>query len=375
MPNENAVVSMTVRFEPPVEALTDEVVRSEPGLAIVLDDERRATLDPADARSPGFAQVLDGLHRRELPVYVEIDPETSAITRLLIPHVTRVLGIRPIDDGVYSVELWASHARHVLRRAAEFFEELDETVRDALRTGSPVIVTEDDAHTIIDVRPYQQRAGGSPIPFEPRPQPPQQRAWPRSWIDQLRRIWWWCCWPWWWWLRCISPARAQQVFDAMSATSCDPRTVPPPCIPFLYPDDGCWARAHEMCRLMIATGLAPRKVWIQGSLHVATRNNPNCAVWWGWHVAPTLCVRGRWLFQTTEMVIDPSLFTAPVSKPTWKGVQGDPNATLTDSDASDYLWGETDPTYAKTDDRLAYYRLQLQNRTVQFGPPPYANCP
>jgi hypothetical protein len=126
---------------------------------------------------------------------------------------------------------------------------------------------------------------------------------------------------------------------------------------------------------MIDTNLAPRKVWIQGNLHVATRNNPNCEVWWGWHVAPTLCVRGRWLFQTMEMVIDPSLFTTPVSKSTWKGVQGDPNATLTDSDASDYLWGETDPTYAKTDDRLAYYRLQLQNRTTQFGPPPYANCP
>ena len=171
--------------------------------------------------------------------------------------------------------------------------------------------------------------------------------------------------------------KAQQIFDAMNATSCDPLTVPAPCIPFLYPDDGCWGRAHEMCRLMINMGLKPKKVWIQGSLHVATKNNPNCNVWWGWHVAPTLCVRGPGFCQTQDMVIDPSLFTTPVSKATWKGVQGDANATLTDSDASIfYLWNNsTDPTYVQTNQVLATYRLQLQNRAIQHGPPPYANCP
>jgi len=173
----------------------------------------------------------------------------------------------------------------------------------------------------------------------------------------------------------MSATNAQQVFDAMNATSCDPLTVPAPCIPFLYPDDGCWARAHEMCRLMINMGLTPKKVWIQGSLYVSTRNKPNCYVQWYWHVAPTLCVRGPGVFQTQHMVIDPSLFTTPVSKPTWKGVQGDPNATLSDTDASDYLWGNTDPNYVQTNYFLAIYRLQLQNRALQQGPPPYANCP
>jgi hypothetical protein len=165
------------------------------------------------------------------------------------------------------------------------------------------------------------------------------------------------------------------VFDAMAATSCNPQTVPPPCIPFLYPDDGCWARAHEMCRLMIGMGLSPRKVWIQGSLHVSTKNNPSCNVYWVWHVAPTLCVCGPRFWQSQDMVIDPSLFTTPVTKSGWKGVQGDPGATLTDTDASDFLWGATDPNYVQTNQTLAYYRLQLQNRSVQNGPPPYANCP
>jgi hypothetical protein len=61
----------------------------------------------------------------------------------------------------------------------------------------------------------------------------------------------------------------------MSATSCNPTAVAPPCIPFLFPDNGCWGRAHEMRRLMTNMGIYPRKVWIHGSLHTLTRNNPN----------------------------------------------------------------------------------------------------
>ena len=131
---------------------------------------------------------------------------------------------------------------------------------------------------------------------------------------------------------------------------------------------------------MIAMGLSPRKVWIDHSvgnwLHVNTKNNPNCYVEWGWHVAPTLCVRGPRFFNRQRMVIDPSLFTTPVTKATWKGVQGDPGATLTDTSA-DQFWhgGGPDPNYAHTIAILAQYRLTLQTRALQVGPPPYANCP
>lgn len=166
----------------------------------------------------------------------------------------------------------------------------------------------------------------------------------------------------------------------MAATTCNPLSVPAPCVPFLYPDDGCWAWSHEMCRLLIGMGLSPRKVWIDcsagGRLHVSTKNNPNCFVKWGWHVAPTLCVRGTSILHAERMVIDPSLFGGPVSRSTWKGVQGDPGATLTDTDAS-VFWhgGGTDPTYSASNAILAQYRLALQNRANQFGPPPYANGP
>jgi Glutaminase len=383
MPNPNAVVSTTIRLEPPLDRVPEELLRTEGGISVELEGERRVRLTPADPRSAGFARVLDGLSRQRLPVYLEIDPATEEITRLLVPQVARVAGIRS-GEGVLDVELEPSHARHLLRLGEPDSAELERQLREAQQSGQPVIVAEDDAHNIVDVRTVRPTPERPLPPFPPAPRPrpgPRRRLpWPLHWIwSLLRLVWRWFRWPW-WWFRCLSSARAQLVFNAMAATSCDPLTVPAPCIPFRYPDDGCWARAHEMCRLMINQGLSPRKVWIDHStgywLHVNTRNNPQCYVEWSWHVAPTLCVRGPTFFRTRRMVIDPSLFTSPVPEATWKGVQGDPNATLTHTGA-DQFWhgGGTDPTYSASNAILAQYRLALQSRAVQVGPPPYANCP
>jgi len=371
MPNPNAIVSNHIRLDPPLDRPSAEL-RAAEGFSVVLDDGRQVQLDPADQKSAGLARVLDGLEKLRRPVYLELDPVTSHIRRLLIPHLTRVAALRSVKDGI-EVDLELSHARHLLLRDEPEFAEIEGRLGAALKGKGVVIVTEDDAHNIIDVRDYEPGPDDGPLPPFPKPDHPLERGWLGDLLDW---IWRWPFWPWWWLRGCISMARAQQVFNAMSATSCAPLTVPVPCIPFMYPDDGCWGRAHEMCRLMIAMGLSPRKVWIQGSLKAATKNNPNCFVYWGWHVAPTLCVR-RSFFRTEQMVIDPSLFTMPVTQATWKSVQGDPNATLTPSTADIfYLWGNvTDPTYAQTNQVLATYRLQLMNRSVQIGPPPYANCP
>jgi hypothetical protein len=380
MPNVNAIISRSIRLDPPLDRATAEL-RAERSVSVELDGGRRVRLDPVNPRSVGFAQILDGLRSQHLPVYVEIDPATEAITRLLIPLIVRVISIgsRP---GALDVALAPSHARHVLQLDNPDSSELERQLRGALETGQPVIITEDDSHHILDVRPLTPTSEEPLPPFPPSPpeQPPSPDRWRLSWIQRLPQlIWRWIYWPW-WWFRCLSTKRAQEVFDAMAITSCDPLTVPAPCIPFKYPDDGCWARAHEMCRLMINMGLSPRKVWIDASfgywLHVNTKNNPQCFVDWGWHVAPTLCVRGPSIFQTQRMVIDPSLFTTPVSEATWKGVQGDPNATLTHTGADQFSHGGgTDPTYSASNAILAQYRLALQNRANQVGPPPYANCP
>ena len=176
----------------------------------------------------------------------------------------------------------------------------------------------------------------------------------------------------------ITLQRAQQLFDLVDATICCPASAPAPCIPFLYPDDGCWGRAHQMCRLMIADGAQPSKVWIYGTLTVQTANNPACDVNWGWHVAPTVDVDTG--SGVATYVIDPSLFPGPVPEPTWKSVQGDPGATLVPTDASVFyrdIHGSEifDPTYAQTQTVLTTYRNKLKLRSASAdGPPPYFAC-
>ncbi len=370
MPNPNAEVSIVRRFDLPAGRSPAEELRATRRVDVDLESGRRTHLDPADRHSIVYAQVLETMNQHRRPVYLEIDPETSAITLLLIPYVTTVLSIQPLEEERLAVWLARSHARHVLRRDAPDFDELEARLREAMRSGNPVIVTENDAHEIIDVRYPTGPAdteGGTRVPLPRRIVEPKQ-----PWFAYIVP-----------WLYCISAAKAAQVFNAMSATSCNPLTAPAPCIPFLYPYEGCFARAHEMCRLMIEMGLNPGKVWIKGDLHVETDNDPLCYVDWGWHVAPTLCVRGRRFPLTRQLVIDPALFSAPVTRSTWMGVQGDPNATLKDTSHSIYfdagMTGTSsdllDPNYSECIVDLAIGRSNLLIQTKNNGPPPYACGP
>ena len=370
MANPNAIVSRFVR-----PASQGARGAAPEGPSFELEGGRLVRLDPKNPRSDGFARVLSGLAELRRPVYLELDPETEAVSRLLIPHIGRVTKLRDVDAGL-EVQIDTSHGRHLLRRDRGDFAEIESVLRESKSGAMPIILTSNEAQDLEDARPFRPGPDDGPIPELL----PKRQNYLRDLIDSIR---WWPIWPWcWWWYRCVSTTRAQQIFDAMSATSCDPNAIAAPCIPFMFPDDGCWARAHEMRRLMNTMGIEPKKIWIDGSLHTPTRNNPNCFVNWGWHVAPTICVRRRWRpwyifwwWWGVRMVIDPSLFTTPVTKADWKAVQGDPNATLTETAGSDYWFGQTDPAYVDTNYWLTYYRLELQNRVNQSGPPPYANCP
>jgi hypothetical protein len=117
----------------------------------------------------------------------------------------------------------------------------------------------------------------------------------------------------------VSLDRATEVFRDMARQDD---------IAFRYPVDGCYARAELMVELMLRQGLKPRKVWAVASgeeLVAKTKNHPKGYVTWAYHVAPVLRVRGaddeqRWY------VIDPSLFTAPVTLTAWMKAQMRPEA-------------------------------------------------
>jgi len=377
MANHNGIISMSIRLEITKREDAKEALRSQRLVSVELDAGKRVILDPANKHSPGFVDVLIGLSELKLPAYFELDPEKNSVKRVLIPKIGYLVAFRETEKG-FEFQLDTSHGRYLIKRDSSIWKEGTEALNKAQDQRTPIILTVDDANQILDIRPSPEK----PKDF---PEGPVIRR-----EYRLRQIWWrifyWRIWPWrWWcWLRCATPQRAQEIFDAMKALTCDPNAIASPCIPFLYPDDGCWGRAHEMRRLMLEMGVSSRKIWIFGSLVTPTRNNPYCNVYWGWHVAPTICVRRilKWwpwrLFCfTRRMVIDPSLFNTPVTPEQWKSAQGDPNATLAHTAGLIFLyWGnQTDNDYSKTNTVLASYRLALQNRVNQHGPPPYANCP
>jgi len=94
-------------------------------------------------------------------------------------------------------------------------------------------------------------------------------------------------------------------------------------IAFNFVEDGCYARAHIMCKKLRDLGITPQKAWSG----LQPGNNDNIKVIfhdahkieWGYHVAPVLEVKKG--YNTELIVFDPSLFDAPVTIREWAKAQ------------------------------------------------------
>jgi Glutaminase len=383
MPNPNVEVSIVAGFVPPLDRPPEVLLRAEGGLAVELEGGRRVGLDPGDPRSAGLAQFLDDLGKARRAVCLEVDPETAYPSRWFVPQVMQVVAVGPEEDDALRVELMPSDGPHFLRRETPEFDELERRLREAARTHETVLLTADYFNGIVDVRPdiTPPREGPAPDSL-----PVLLSCRPR-----LLRI------P--WWLHGILFAdplqRAEQIFEAMAGTSCNPFNVagyappnPPACIPFLYPDNGCEARAHDMCRRMHHLGARPYKVWLKGNLWTRSRRvpAPMCGAVFDFHVAPCLCVRDGFL-RFRRLVIDPALFTGPVPLETWVGQLHGANAQLFITESCVYMPAKLvspytfprpphyDPRLVATSETIWNYRWRLRSRSLQYGPPPYADCP
>ena len=96
---------------------------------------------------------------------------------------------------------------------------------------------------------------------------------------------------------------------------------------WLYPDDGCYARAGLAIRTLLTadpTMRAPGKIFAFGDLSVRTKNSPEGRVEWWYHVAPVVRV-GR-----VTYVLDPSIEPSrPLTVDEWIGRQTrTPKSTL-----------------------------------------------
>ncbi len=328
------------------------VVKSGIRIVVRLEGGERFTVDPRRPHAAGYTRMLGMLRHAQMPVYLETDDATGIVDRLLVPGVFQVRGIaqQPMDERL-DVDLRISHARDFVAVTNPNYQRIVEALRAAERQEIPVLVThEPSRREIIDVRPANRflstRNGHRST--EVATVPPMA-------IESTA----------------VTSTQAQQMFDLVNAQTCPTTSSALACIPFLYPDQGCWARAHDMCRMMIASGVTPMKVWSYGRRLVATNNSPNCEVAWNWHAAPIL----------GDTVIDPSLFSGPATFADWLARQPVIPPSLPDdfefTEAAVYLTGRVsydgsvqyDSYYASTNADLVSLRLQFANRCGITNPP------
>ena len=354
MANPHSIIGIIKEISPSVKRLkTRDAERYE---EINFQDGKISLLDKTDPKSEIWSDILHSSYQSQSPVYVEIDPNTQVITEFLLPMKVKVAEISPIDDTV-KVELFISQAHHYLKRSNPDFASLLEILQNAKEKNSNVLVTENhETHEIINVQPSPNNNSTTTELLESPSVPISPFA-----------------------ASVVTIQKANELFKLVNSTTCSPIKGTAPCIPFLYPDDGCWGRAHEMCRLLLKTGVVPQKVWIYGNLRVATKNNPLCEVRWGWHVAPTLRVHSG--SGSKIHVIDPSCFTRPVTQTQWVNIQGDPSPMIVVSDVSVFHRSRNgniiydDNSYTQTKRVLDTYRNYLKLRSVSSsGPPPYSHC-
>jgi hypothetical protein len=175
--------------------------------------------------------------------------------------------------------------------------------------------------------------------------------------------------------------KAREIFDFCAALSCHLPGPPvvTPCIPFQYVIDGCYARAHQMRRII--TGrykYCCEKVFSfatddPDTLAVKADKWGGCCVEWWYHVAPLIRVRlkikglPKKLSIVLAMVIDPGMFDKPVLLSTWLAAQENTTCNA-DARVTSYSiqpgsayapsWGGgfvTDPNYTDTESTMIGY--------------------
>lgn len=118
------------------------------------------------------------------------------------------------------------------------------------------------------------------------------------------------------------------IFNTIKSQCCKLPAVLlyPPCIPFQFVADGCYARAHKMRQIIESYyGYTSYKVFNYacngaGTLSVsATLWGNNCCVKWWYHVTSYVYVQSG--SSQVAYAIDPAMFNGPVSISTWVAAQ------------------------------------------------------
>jgi hypothetical protein len=168
MADRSAIVDVVQGFREGVDEAAAKAGAAVPTqgkvVSVLFAGGRVGLLDLTQPRSAVWLKVLHALHQQKTPAYVEVEPRSQQITRLLQPTLQPVGEIETLErGGDLRVNLLRSHAIHVLRRTNPRFDELRKGLTAARKSETPVWVTETlDSHEIIDVRPAERREATPP---------------------------------------------------------------------------------------------------------------------------------------------------------------------------------------------------------------------
>jgi len=135
-----------------------------------------------------------------------------------------------------------------------------------------------------------------------------------------------------------SPVQLQELFERMR----DERFLTSPQLPmnyrrstWLYPDDGCFARAAlAIANLARWQAPVPKKVYVFGNLLASTPNTRSGQVSWWYHVAPIVSVRDQ------KFVLDPAINPhRPLTLREWLGTMATDVSALRVSICSSASYG------------------------------------
>lgn len=127
----------------------------------------------------------------------------------------------------------------------------------------------------------------------------------------------------------ITMERALEVFGQLASLTFENSRGEDTQVPYHFPPDGCYARAHLMAQAMEGMGIASEKVFVMsrkadgsGGLTVPSdytiAPNEN-SITWRYHVAPVIRVIND-AGETVRMVMDPSVSSTPLTVEAWIGL-------------------------------------------------------
>ncbi|HMK27704.1 MAG TPA: protein-glutamine glutaminase family protein [Chitinophagaceae bacterium] len=355
MPVQNVFLGKTINRSPLKLMMGDRPVADQAKpVTVNFEDDQKALLDLSNPLAANWAKMIDYLQKNNRPVYLETDAGTGIITRLCAPEAARVWEIDTTNKEFVYVSFHTSDALHFLSRDHPGFQTILDALQAAMDKSSVILVTSTyHDFEIIDVRSLPSSFGNEEPPGSlPSPETPTIPAPSKT----------------------VSLDRATELLNMIIKKSCTPCVSTASCIPFRWPSNGCWIRAHLMCYLLISKGAMPEKIWSDGKkLRGRSTNVPGCIVKWTWHVAATLMVmQGDGV--PVKMVIDPSLSYELLTPEKWRSLQTDPDATLKFSSWEQYEHYSGTADQAMADNDMEKFRIDLDQLCKEFGPSPY-KCP